>query len=101
MDRPEFIDMILKEENYFDKKIIEDNYIDKPIKKIRLKNCKENSCDNTLDINNKEIHNIKWFVNEKNSCRIDAFLTLFILCFYPHLDSHLLKKYIEICLSLW
>ena len=83
---PEFMDMLLKEENYFNEKIEKDLYANNQI------NLKNNQFSNKLgnkietDILNNNDGNVNWLLTENNSCRIDSFLTNFIFCIYPFID---------------
>ena len=83
---PEFMDMILKEENYYNERIEKDLYTNNQI--ITKNNKSSDKFDKKFenDINNNIVGNLKWLITENNSCRIDSFLTNFIFCIYPFLD---------------
>ena len=97
---PEFLEMLLNEENYFNKKIDDDLYNNKKYsdnnKKVNIEIDKNTyETNNIINLDNN-YNNIKWFLNEKNSCRIDCFLTLFVFCIYPHIEKNELKNHKEI-----
>ena len=80
------MDMLLKEENYFNEKIKKDLYVNNQIiiKNNQVSDKFEKKFENYINNNIDVI--VKWLLTENNSCRIDSFLTNFIFCIYPFLD---------------